>query len=91
MGVVNDIRLLVLDALADGPLPRHLPITREGRSVERVLAGFDVYDTLLVARTLGELQSGPWPLVEITEWGAFRITAAGEAHRDFAHVIEGVA
>lgn len=88
---MTDIRLLVLDALADGPLPRHLPISKAGRSIERVLAGFDVYDSLLIARTIGELQSGPWPLVEPTPWGSFRITEAGEAHRQFAHVIEGVA
>ena len=75
---MTDLRVLVLSSLTEGPLPRHLPANKEGRSIERVLHG--QASSFEVARGLAECQSGPWPMVERTDYGWYRLTPAGDAH-----------
>lgn len=89
--MTDDLRVLVLTALVDGPLPRYLPPELEGSSIERVLRAQEVRDTIGIARTLGEMQSGPWPLVERTDYGSYRLTVAGAAHLDWHRWSEQVA
>ena len=74
---MTDLRVLILSALEDRPLPRHLDIRVPGDSLERRLHGkATVFD---VARGIAECQSGPWPLIEAIGGGFYRLTEAGRA------------
>lgn len=77
---MTDLRIHILTALAEQPLKRRLPRTVPGESLERVLArhGVTVFE---VASLLGSMRSGPWPLIEVTDWDedCYRITEAGKA------------
>lgn len=85
-----DQRVVILAALEDGPLPRHLPPHAPGRSIERACSGVR---PLRVASVIGELRSGAWPLVEEVPWGrdVFRITDGGRAQLAWVREVDGAA